>query len=566
MQEAIDKSPVKEKLKLETVRSALRYRPVATKKVRDQTKLGKELELFLVNLIIAFSVHLMGMTRHMLRGLAAMMVPSEAPFSARWCKRFMKRHKAQIKERSGKKSHKRKVLMSAYETIKEWCERQEGVVKKEAWRAGLVFNIDETKALPSALRQKLLCATNLTENQYQLIQDSTLYSMVSCIAADGSTLFVLYIFRKVQSKTFVDQPIYTPIEVFMPKTRSNDAYPIYYATTYKGYMNGELWKEALKIFIERVGLRQGLGRHLPALLYVDGCSSHLKSFTPDHLEQYNITTSWFPSNTSHIVQPADGPYFAAYKNALQEAVAQANIVELLQGDSLQRNSLLCSMEACREASKPGIVKASFEKRGIFPFDQVKIMANAWAAIGTERSMDADQALLHNLLTDVMFNKLKAYFGTTKATEKRFISKVNRVHTADQLPTTPAPKQPRAKRAAKAAAAIVVPPDESDDTSDDEILSEESDDVFLSDDEDVFDWGLEVPQPRLPPTAADLAPTRCPGCGLDKESRHLIVMCTVCNDFRLCTYCRVNGKGLAEHFKETECGSADRPKRARRAQK
>lgn len=108
MQKAIDKSPVKEKLKLENVRSALRYRPVTSKKVCDQTKLGKELELFLVNLIIAFSVHLMGMTRHMLRGLAAMMVPSAAPFSARWCKRFLKRHKAEIKERSGKKSHKRK--------------------------------------------------------------------------------------------------------------------------------------------------------------------------------------------------------------------------------------------------------------------------------------------------------------------------------------------------------------------------------------------------------------------------------------------------------------------------
>jgi hypothetical protein len=131
VEEAIDKSPIKERLKFETVRSRLRYQKVAKKKVRDQTKLGTALENFLVQLIIAFSVQLMSMTRRMLVGFAEMLAPEQAPLSHKWYKHFLKRHRQEIRERAGKKSHKRKVLLGAYETIKEWCDRQKVVMTKQ---------------------------------------------------------------------------------------------------------------------------------------------------------------------------------------------------------------------------------------------------------------------------------------------------------------------------------------------------------------------------------------------------------------------------------------------------
>ena len=567
VKEEYEKSPIKEKLNPETIRSKIRYEPVPSKKPGGKQKLGKEIETFLVALIIAFSTNLMSLTKSMLQGIANLLWPKQAPFGKKWYKLFMKRHGKSIKARIGKKSHKRKVLLGAFSSISNWCKTMETIWKKEAWQRHLVFNIDETKALPSSLRQQLLATSNMTEAQYQLVQDSTLYSMVSCISADGTTLFVLYIFRKVQSKTSTDQPIFTPEHVGDSKaTRSKNSYPIFFATTPKGYMNGELWKEVLKKFTELAGQRQGIGKKQPVLLYIDGCSSHLKSETPDILSKHNITTVWFPSNTSHILQPADGAYFATYKNALQETIAHANIVELLSGDPLKKTSLLCSIEALRKASEVDVVKASFERRGMFPFDEALILANATQAIGTERSMDASQDLLNQLLTDVMFNNLKAYFATTKPTLKRHISDTNKVFSAEELPTKAAPKLPSASRAKKTAKATAAAPIESPVISESE--NEESDGELdlSSDEEEVQVWDLQPLPTHLPPSATDLELISCPGCGLQKESRHVLIACFNCNALRACTRCRMDGKALTKHQKETNCGKSGRPKRAGRSGK
>ena len=566
MREAVSKSPLKKDLKEETVRSRARYVPRTSKARKDRTKLGKVIETFLVHLIVAFSTHLIGLTKSMLISIATMFTGGGPRLTRRWLKGFMARHRSEIKARVGKQSHKRKVLIKAFGVIQEWLQEQKVVAVKEAWKPHLVFNIDETKALPSELRAQLLCTTNMTEAQYQLVQDSTLYSMVSCIAADGTTLFVLYIFRKSQAKTLQDQPIYVPEEVKYPNTRSSINYPIFFSTTPCGYMNGELWKETLKIFIRLTGRRQGLGKQDPALLYVDGCSSHLKSFTPDELCKHNITVSWFPSNTSHILQPADGAYFASYKRVLQEVIARANIIDLLQGDSLKKSSLLCSLEAERRASEPSIIRASFEKRGIFPFDEAKIMANAFEAIGTERSMDAQHELLHTLLTDVMFNDLKAYFKSEKEAKTKYIADVNKALSSVELHEKRLPKLPRAPRAKKTAKAAAAVFPETPEVSDNESDSSESDGYVSEDDGKETVWQLAPLTTKLPPSEADLERILCPGCDEPKESRHLLTACLNCNNFRLCLSCRANGNALSKHYNETNCGKVGRISRSSKAGK
>lgn len=547
----------------------MKYQPVALKRSGSGPKMPKELEMFLVKLIIAFSIQLMSLTRSFLRSFASALAPSLGKFDNSWVKRFRKRHRKLIVVRSAKKSHKRSVLLGAYNVIKEWLEGFKLRRKKEAWKNHLIFNIDETKALPSGLREKVLSASNLTEAQYQLCQDSTLYSMVSCISADGSTLFVLYIFRKSQATLYSDQPIYLPKTKFNPNTRSNNDYPIYFATAPAGYMNGELWKDVLTLFIKLAGQRQGLGKgpkKSPALLFVDGCASHLKTQTPDILAAHNITVEWFPSNTSHILQPADGAYFARYKSALQDAVARANIVELLSGDSLKRTSLLCSTEACRIASDPDVVRASFEDRGIEPYDEIKIMANAWAAIGTERTMDASQDLLDTLLTDVMFTELKAFFSTTKSTQTRYISAVNKIQTGDELPTERAPKNQKAPRAKKTAKLVAAAVPDTPDSSDEEIEGSESDEESSIDENAEDVWDLMPLEAREPPSEADLDEEDCPGCGKPSQARHLTIACFSCNEYRLCYSCRIDGKALGRHMQDPEYTQKHRNRAKRNCRK
>lgn len=170
-------------------------------------------------------------------------------------------------------------------------------LERLALTALLVFNIDETRALPKELNQRLVAAKGLAEVQHVWKTDHTLYTLVSCTAADGSTLFCMYLFRQTRSKKGTFQVINIPERTPSRKTRGKSDYPIYYAVTPSGYMNGETWKALLDIFLELVALRQGVGREKQAVLFLDGCASHLKSVTPDILRVHNVPTIWFPSNT-----------------------------------------------------------------------------------------------------------------------------------------------------------------------------------------------------------------------------------------------------------------------------
>lgn len=547
-------------LKPEAIRSKVRrHRQRRPKRKPDRTLLGDEIEQLLVELVIAFAYHAMALTKGIITALAEMLAPNKAPLGSKWCKRFIARHHAKITERSPKKSHKRKVLMSAYPSVKKWCTEVKPVIESEAWRSNLVFNIDETKALPSAIRERLVCAKNLTENQYQLVQDSTLYSLVSCISADGSTLFALYIFRKVQSKTLVDQPVHVPKLIPTPQTRSARKYPIYYTVTPKGYMTGELWKQVLNVFIELVGHRQGVGRQIPGLLFLDGCSSHLKNETPDILKRANITTIWFPSNTSHITQPADGAHFATYKNALQDAIAHANLAELIGADPLKQHSLMCSLDAFHTASSPEVVRASFKNRGIFPFDEVKILANAMASIGTERHMDASTAFLREVLIDNMFNKLKTFFSQKKKHEKRFISEVAMIVDGEALPVVRAPKKPRAKKTTAAKA--------SKKSSSTEVAEQlepmEAEIVAESSDDEVDDWDLDSPEDSAEVRELEIQRILCPGCNEERNASRVQIACTSCNSYFLCSSCALNPQFLIGHMQQSNCVNFARPKRTQK---
>ena len=65
----------------------------------------------------------------------------------------------------------------------------------------LVFNIDETRAIPGSKARFVIAATRLTQVRYEKAMNTTLYTMVGCSAADGSTLFVLYFLKARRVKS-----------------------------------------------------------------------------------------------------------------------------------------------------------------------------------------------------------------------------------------------------------------------------------------------------------------------------------------------------------------------------
>lgn len=542
---AVETSPTKG-LNLESVRSQARYKPTPSLRRSENSKLGPEVETFLVEIIQAFSTEVSALTKKMVRDIAGMIAPTAGPFGKKWLTLFLNRHPDEITLRKGRKSHSRKVLLKALPLCLAWAEDTEKIVKKEAYKAKDVYNLDESKALTSAISDKLLASAILTQVQYKLVLESTLYTLVSCISADGDVLFVMYIFRKAKAKTFNDQPINIPTALPRRVSRNIKSFPIYYAMTPAGYMNGALWKEVLKIFIKLAGERQGLNHQDPALLFMDGCASHLKSFTPMELAKENITTVWFPSNTSHILQPCDGAHFAAYKRGLSSALAETNIQSLISGDNESKYSLLQSIEAFKRASTPAIIQASFRDRGIWPFRQSVIAGNAAAAVGAVTSIEPDQQLVRSFLNAGLFDKLKAYLKKEKKTETKYIGELNTPKKGNELPKVRLPKNPRAK---KASAKKTTAP----------VLEDSSSSDSASTSSDVSNWegfiidGIEArEEEELPAESSDEEDYECPYCSHLRRHKPQSV-CMTCNIFFVCVPCADEGKALTEHFRATICG-------------
>ena len=278
-----------------------------------RTTLDEETEILLVDLVAAFSVHANPLSGLEVRFLAKVMGGLDEVPSTGWLQSLRLRYKSKIRLRKVRCSHKKTILVNLFTALLVWADETEKILAGIALVAWLCFNIDETRAIPGSKAKSVIADANLTQVQFEGALETTLYTMVGCYAADGSTLFVLYIFKTRKLKNGHRQSFWAPKVSSNQVTRSNNDYTIYVAASGKGYMNAELWKETMKIFIELAGQKQGLGRQKQAVLYLDGCSAHSKEYTKQELAKDNIAAIYFEPNSSHICQPTDGEIFQSYK-------------------------------------------------------------------------------------------------------------------------------------------------------------------------------------------------------------------------------------------------------------
>lgn len=509
--------------------------------------LSQEAENFLVKLCVAFEALVNPLGTQDLQLLAKIIGRLEHLPTSGWVGHFRKIHAKEIKIRKGKHSHKRKILMAGFPSVCAWVEETEKTLEKVIQEESLVFNLDETRAIPASKVKQLLSSTKVKETQYYEAIDETLYTMVSCIAADGSVHFLLYLLRQTGYGDSLNQSLYIPQIAEHRPTRNRQTYPVYVAVAPKGYMNGIVWKATMEIFRDLVLPRQGIGHEKQALLYLDGCSSHLKDWTSEELEKFNVKVIWFPSNTSHILQPLDGECFATYKNkARQESLSEAMGVSL---GALRQNerALYTSLKAHENSMTEKVIKASFRNRGIFPWDPARALANARSATLLDTFLPAEQETCDLFYARLVISELSEKLKPDTKLQRKMIQSVN---TPEKLQTlkdwSRKPPKKKSKLAEPQPLSIPsIPIVESNDIN----MREES-----SDDEEAM---LILPPIRRFPSGLT-----CSHCGHERSIGKLPSACIDCDQYWLCRPCATNTNALALH-QETHSDLEGRRSRRRR---
>lgn len=520
--------------KMEPLRCRINYRLYAPPKQKRQLILSDEQERFLCDVIKAFSTRANPLASGDVLVLAQEIGDLESKPTTGWLGSFRKRHQLDVLLRKGKNSHKRSILLAAFDSVCGWLKTTQTTLNRLVLAAFLVFNIDETRALPASRLQSLMAAKSLKETHYQQAMDETLYTLVSCIAADGSTLFCIYLFRLVPTKDELRQNIFVPQLAYSKRTRKDSSYSIYVAVTPKGYMNGAVWMETMKIFLSLVEFRQGIGRPKQAVLYLDGCASHLKQDTNDLLANNNVTTIWFPSNTSYILQPLDGEAFAAYKATTRKETHSTALAASVGALNEKQMSLLACLRSHEKAVTPQVVKASFKGRGIYPWNPALALANARLACPTDRLLGASGEICSLFYAEKLVDRLKDYFMPKVDTERMMIKEVNSPTKLSELEKWSRRPPSKKKRVVPLPypKKTVISMIESDD---EDILSES----FDSDSED----------PIVPPIRRSRSSNSCSHCFHQRLNGTVPLACFTCCNFWLCMNCQFNTNALSEHQKE-----------------
>ena len=492
--------------------------------------LGDEENQFLVDLVKSFSESANPLTSGDIRTIAQAIGNLPSRPTTGWLRSWLKANSDSVSYRKGKKSHKKSILLASLTKVQKWTDETTSILEKLSLKAHLVFNIDETKAIPKPKYDRLIASNSSTECQYQDESNSTLYTLVSCISADGTTLFNLYIFKLTQTKSGPRNIIFTPAQDISPLKKSED-FPIYVALSPGGYMNKELWSQTMFIFCELAGYRQGLGQTLQAVLFLDGCSSHDQAATTDLLAEKNIATIFFPANSSHILQPLDGATFANYKRGARHEQHKTLLEHSMTDLPTSHRSLLNSITAYYKTVTKSVNQASFSKRGIWPWNPNLITANTMAASPKSKLVACPEEVRQTLMSDQVISTIRDMLKNTTPVKKGLITKVNKPTLLQNTPEWT--RAPRTKPAQK------------------KVLQLESPESFESEDYDSSSHSDELNEDyfELPPIEPSPFATNCDHCERHSTTAKVELACVYCEELFLCFSCKSDPKIIQDHMKK-----------------
>jgi hypothetical protein len=293
-------------------------------------------------------------------------------------KKFLARHKSLVRVAIVKDLDVKRVATDGLSKLEIYIKEFEALNAQYAFSSASICNADESPATKLRNHHGTLVvrAEDARPGKMASPKDN-LITILPFLCADGHVVAVVHIFKAPTSKN-PNAAISLPLPPEEKKTRGS--YPIFYAFTDNGFMTKQLWISVITkvapLFSARLAFKTGL-------LLLDQLAAHLDVQSIGILHKYNIEVLFFPSHLTHIIQPLDGAVFGHYKY-LQHVLSQKLVRKYVQdAEPLISPGEHTVFEASKHSFTPTLIRASFEKAGVWPFDPKKILANGQIALGPQ---------------------------------------------------------------------------------------------------------------------------------------------------------------------------------------
>ena len=214
-----------------------------------------------------------------------------------------------------------------------------------------VFNMDETgineKAVAKTKRAVVHDGFRGRQTEYPIPRNGGHSTVVACIAADGTAIPPLVVVTHRTTRNTLRLRCWGDDKVCFKHSDS-------------GYVTHELFMAWLQdTFIECVDERRRRYGNMEqtAHLLLDNCSSHKSNDIDALCRENNVVLVYLVPNTTHIFQPLDLCFFAAFKGKLRSTVPDEEV------DDEQTKRLILLLTAWDEATKVETIRASYVVAG-----------------------------------------------------------------------------------------------------------------------------------------------------------------------------------------------------------
>ena len=216
-------------------------------KEHDNRKLSKEQENILLSIIVVYSLLHMPIVLKEIQSEVLNLFNVEVSY--KWALRFSLQHQNEIKQKKTKLLASKRADDTIVQEVAEFVAQLESVQERWAMWPELVVNYDETRVYVS--NDGTVCLEHVSKGRGQMRgpKGKTIGSLVSFVAADGSVIMSLWIFKAAESKEdegLLVSPFHIPCDE--RSSRGKQSWKRFFAFTKTGYTNKELHKQTILQF------------------------------------------------------------------------------------------------------------------------------------------------------------------------------------------------------------------------------------------------------------------------------------------------------------------------------
>lgn len=338
-------------------------------------------------------------------------------------------------------------------------------------------------------------------------------------AATGQLLMLVVVFKTAGTNEIAS--------VFVPEEWASKRHPpfeVYYAATTSGYINGSLWKEILSKF-HLVSLKRfGIGG---CVLLTDNLAAHVSIPNVRHAVSLNIHPWLIPPHSSHFLQPNDNGVNAVAKSSAFKAKSREIRSSVLRGITPSAIISRVLLDAITSSITPQVIRASWARVGIWPWDPELIRSNAEPYLAKQpiSSSPAVQTNIRESMMQLASSSFETYHPTPVKKVRVKANARNCYTPADLFANHEAKEKAKLEKKTKAAAKKA--------------------DVFARKDANLSKKALNIARrstleeetpPKKMKGVAAVSPSTCFKCKLVPPPRTSWYSCSVAKDQRLCYSC------------------------------